>query len=67
MGPGVSALKAWLPPTPSSGNTATVRTTTPIPPIQCMKVRQKLIDIGITSSLVSTVAPVAVSPETASK
>jgi hypothetical protein len=67
IGPGVSALSMLRPPKPSSGRIATARTTTPRPPIQCMKVRQKLIDSGRWSSPESTVAPVAVSPETASK
>ncbi len=55
------------PPKPSSGRMATASTTTPMPPIQCMKVRQKLIDSGMASRPDSTVAPVAVRPEAASK
>lgn len=39
----------------------------PMPPIHCMKVRQMLTDRGSESSPDSTVAPVVVSPETASK
>ena len=67
IGPGVSARKIWRPPMPSSGSTATISTMTPMPPIQCMKVRHRLIDTGSASSPVSTVAPVVVSPEAASK
>ncbi len=37
IGPGVSALKSCMPPTPSSGSTATVSTMMPMPPIQCMR------------------------------
>jgi hypothetical protein len=38
-----------------------------MPPIQCIWVRQTLIDAGRWSMPVSTVAPVAVMPDTASK
>ena len=38
-----------------------------MPPIHCRKVRQTLTDSGNPSSPVSTVAPVVVRPETASK
>ncbi len=67
IGPGTSALNICRPPIPSSGRIATASTTTPMPPIQCMKVRQKLIDNGRLSRPDSTVDPVAVSPEVASK
>ena len=67
IGPGVSALYSWLPPTPSNGSTATASTITPMPPIQTRKVRQMLIDGGSASRPESTVAPVVVSPETVSK
>ncbi len=52
---------------PSIGRIATASTTMPMPPIQCMKVRQKLIDSGKWSRPEMTVAPVAVNPEAASK
>ena len=67
IGVGVSALNSCRPPTPSIGSTATTSTITPIPPIQCIWVRQMLIEGGRPSSPDSTVAPVAVRPETASK
>ena len=67
IGPGVSVLKTWLPPTPSSGRIATASTMMPMPPRNIMKQRQTLIDTGSFSSPVSTVAPVVVRPETASK
>ena len=46
---------------------ATASTITPMPPIQTRKVRQMLIEGGSLSSPESTVAPVVVNPETASK
>ncbi|MOA13338.1 hypothetical protein D3C78_1333870 [compost metagenome] len=67
MGPAASARNSWLPPTPSSGSTATARIRMPMPPSHCRKVRQTLTDIGRLSSPVSTVAPDVVRPETASK
>ncbi len=67
IGVGVSALNSCRPPTPSIGNTATTSTITPMPPIQCISVRQILMEAGSSSSPDSTVAPVAVRPETASK
>ena len=67
IGVGTSALYNWRPPMPSKGRIATTSTITPMPPTQCMKVRHRLIDSGRSSSPVSTVAPVAVRPETASK
>ena len=67
IGPGVSALNSWLPPTPSSGRMATASTRIPIPPISTRKQRQTLIDSGSLSRPESTVAPVVVSPDTVSK
>ena len=67
IGPAASARNSWLPPTPSSGSTATARIRIPMPPSHCRKVRQTLIDCGRSSSPTSTVAPEVVRPETASK
>jgi hypothetical protein len=67
IGPGVSALNSWLPPTPSSGRIATASTMMPMPPISTMKQRHLLTEVGSPSSPVSTVAPVVVMPDTASK
>ena len=67
IGPAASARNSWLPPTPSSGSRATAKIKIPIPPIHCKKVRHILSDTGNASSPESTVAPVVVSPETASK
>lgn len=66
-GPAASALKSWLPPTPSMGSTATARIRMPMPPTHCRKVRQTFSDTGRLSSPLSTVAPVVVRPDTASK
>ena len=67
IGPGVSALKSCMPPTPSSGSTATVSTMMPIPPIQCRRWRQRLIEGARSSRPLITVEPVVVRPEAASK
>ena len=66
-GPAASALKSWLPPTPSMGNTATARIRMPMPPTHCRKVRHTFTDTGSVSSPPITVDPVVVRPETASK
>ena len=67
MQPGLSALKSWLPPTPSSGRIATARTMMPMPPIHTRSDLQMLTDGSRPSSPESTVAPDVVMPETASK
>ena len=43
IGPGVSALYSCMPPTPSSGSTATASTMMPSPPNQCSVQRQTLM------------------------
>ena len=65
--PGVSALNAWAPPTPSTGKIATTNTRMPMPPIQTIRWRQMLIDSGNWSRPESTVPPDAVRPDIASK
>jgi len=40
-GPGTSAWKSCMPPTPRMGSTARVSTMMPMPPIQCARLRQK--------------------------
>ncbi len=67
MQPGLSALKSWLPPTPSSGRIATASTMMPMPPIHTRSARQTLIDGSSRSRPDRTVAPEVVMPETASK
>lgn len=66
-GPAASALNSWLPPTPSSGSTATARIRMPMPPIHCKKVRHTFTETGSVSRPTSTVEPVVVRPDTASK
>jgi hypothetical protein len=46
---------------------ATVKTTTPMPPIHTRKHRQKLIDAGNLSRSEMVVDPVVVSPDIVSK
>ena len=67
IGPGISALEIWRPPTPIIGSTATTSTMTPMPPSHCSSARQMLSDGAIPSSLASSVAPVAVSADIDSK
>jgi hypothetical protein len=67
IGPGVSALNIWRPPMPSSGRIATASTIRPMPPSQTSMPRQRLIDGGSVSRLASTVDPVVVRPDMASK
>ncbi|MNV68151.1 hypothetical protein D3C71_1609830 [compost metagenome] len=66
-GPAASARNSWLPPMPSMGRMATARIRIPMPPIHCRKVRQMFRETGRVSTWLSTVAPVVVSPDTASK
>ena len=51
----------------SRGSTATASTMMPMPPSQWLNWRQKTIERSSASMSVSTVAPVAVKPETDSK
>ena len=67
IGPAVSALNSWAPPTPSSGRIATASTMMPRPPTNCMKQRQTLTEVGSWSRPLSAVAPVAVKADMASK
>src|SRR5690606_39418505 len=67
MGPGVSARTTWCPPTPSNGRMATARTRLPRPPIHYRVALHRLIEAGSWARLASTVAPVVVSPDMASK
>ena len=66
-GPVVSALISLNPPTPKIGIKATVRTTIPIPPSQCIWHRQRFIERGKISTSEKIVAPVVENPETLSK
>ena len=48
------------------GMMARMKTRTPIPPIQCVKLRQKMEQWLSASTSLSTLAPVVVNPETVS-
>ena len=65
-GPGYSKLNIFSPETPSNGNKAIVKITIPRPPNHCKNERHKSILLGILSISVKMVAPVVVTPETAS-
>ena len=74
VGPGDSALTAKVSAAEPSldvplsfGSTATANASIPSPPIQWEKERQNRILSGNTSTVVRTVAPVVVYPETESK
>ena len=65
--PDISAPIRRAAPTPSSGATATKRTTMPMPPSQCVMLRQNRMEGVSASMLESNVAPVVVNPLMASK
>ena len=52
---------------PTVGRTASVKKTMPMPPNQWVRLRQKRMERGRLSMLVSTVAPVVVKPDMVSK
>ena len=52
---------------PILGSSASERTSTPMPPAQWVKLRQKSSPLGSTVTSVRMVAPVVVNPETVSK
>ena len=64
FGPVLSAFIIFIFPAPDKGRTAIINTKTPIPPIQCVMLRQKSIHFGKASKLSIMVAPVVVNPET---
>ena len=65
--PGAAPLYSCMPPTPSSGSTASAMTMMPRPPNHSSAWRQKFSDGGSWSRPVSTVEPVVVRPDMASK
>ncbi|CDC70217.1 putative uncharacterized protein [Candidatus Colimorpha enterica] len=67
MGPGISARIICIDRPESDGNIAMTKTSTPIPPIQCVKLRQKSAPWLSASTSSSTEAPVVVNPLTVSK
>ncbi len=67
VGPGTSARKSCIPPTPRKGSTAITSTMIPMPPSQWVRERQKRMPWGSRSMLSNTVAPVVVNPDMDSK
>ncbi len=66
-GPGASARYICMPPTPSSGSTATASTMMPMPPSQCSARRHMFMACGSWSRPVITVEPVVERPDMLSK
>ena len=70
LGPGLSARRRCMvkpPPAPLTGTTARRKTSTPMPPTQWVKLRQKRMPLGSPSTAGRMEAPVVVKPETVSK
>ena len=67
LGPGLSARTRWEVRPVIWGSRARVNTSTPMPPIQWVKARQNITPWGRLAKSVTTVAPVVVKPDTASK
>ena len=67
VGPGLSARTRWEVRPDICGSSARVSTSTPMPPIQWVKLRQNITPRGWPSICVMMDAPVVVKPETASK
>ena len=67
LGPGASAVNNCIPPIPNNGNIAIARTMIPIPPIQCVVLRQNKTPLGTTSISAKTDEPVVVYPDIVSK
>ncbi len=66
-GPGASARIRYMERSSPIGRTASMKTSIPMPPTQCVKLRQNSTLIGRASISESIVAPVVVKPETVSK
>ena len=65
--PGTSARMIYMLRSSLMGMTAMINTSTPMPPIQCERLRQSSRPLLMASTSVSMVAPVVVKPETISK
>ena len=63
-GPGLSARIRLIFLPPIKGMTAMIKTRTPIPPIQCVKLLQNSTQRGTTSTSVRILEPVVVNPDT---
>ena len=66
-GPGTSAFMICTVSDSVCGRTARAKTSTPIPPIKCVKLRQKRLECAKASTSVSILAPVVVNPLAVSK
>ena len=60
LGPGASAANNCIPPIPKRGKMAIANTIIPIPPIQCVVLRQNKIPFGTDSISLRMVDPVVV-------
>ena len=67
VGPGTSARMMCIERSPLMGMTAMRKTSTPMPPIQCVKLRQNRPERDRLSMSFRIEAPVVVKPETVSK
>ena len=67
LSPVDSAENNFWSPLPIVGKMATVKNTIPIPPIQCVMLRQKRMEWGSASMFVKILAPVVVNPDIVSK
>ena len=65
-GPGLSAFMMCIFCPPLRGTNAIIKTSTPMPPTQWVKLRQISMALGSVSTSPRTVAPVVVKPETVS-
>ena len=65
-GPGLSARIRFIWMFPAEGKRAIKKTRTPMPPIQWVKLRQKMMHRGTISTSVMTLEPVVVNPDTVS-
>ena len=66
-GPGLSARIRLICEPPLNGITASRKTNTPMPPIQCVKLRQNKLQCERASTSLRIEAPVVVKPDTVSK
>ena len=66
VGPGLSARARWEARPVMEGRSARVNTSTPMPPIQCVKQRQSIRQWLMLSTSDRMLAPVVVKPDTVS-
>ena len=66
-GPGASDSISWRPPTRSRGSTASASTMIPMPPNHCVNCRHMESDLSRVETSATTLDPVVVMPDIASK